>query len=65
MEGVIEMNFPHSLEPRWKFWLARLFGKRQLGLDHIAEDRTVFVIEGKYWRGRLYILKYHALKENN
>ena len=53
------MGIPHTREPWWKFMLARLFGKKRIGVDHV-EDGQVFIMEGYMWRGRLYICKYHV-----
>lgn len=52
------MSRPHVFQPRWKFWMARMFGKKVMAADHIKDNEAV-VIEGREWRGHLYIIKYH------
>lgn len=56
------MSFPHTFQPRWKFWMARAFGKRVLACDHVSLGNYTCVIEGRQWRGRLYIIKYHMVE---
>jgi hypothetical protein len=58
------MSMPHSREPRWKFWMARIFGKKTIACDHISGNEA-YIIEGRTWRGQLYILKYHHVVDNH
>lgn len=52
-----DMKF--SLQPPWKFFLARLFGKK---IEQINEyDQTLLV--GYQWRGQMYISKIELLRE--
>ncbi len=57
------MGMPHTFQPRWKFWMARIFGKRIIACDHIT-GKVACIIEGRQWRGHLYIIKYQMVKEN-
>lgn len=43
----------HTLTaPQWKLWLARLFGKRVVGMD--GKDTVICY----HWRGRVYLSDY-------
>lgn len=50
-------DVPFDQPPRWKVWLARIFGEKRVGRDG---DTTV---TGFLWRGALYIVDYrHEMK---
>lgn len=51
----------YTLQPRWKFWLARMFGTPEFSVDHSGTDYTV-VIESRLFRGTLYVIKYRYIK---
>lgn len=42
-----------SSEPRWKFWLARIFGRRMIGLDHHTYGYTVVISYN--FRDKMYV----------
>lgn len=56
-EGGWEMIFPllHTPAPRWRYWAARLCGKKVVGFDVSEGYRVCAIIY--YWRGTWYLWK--------
>jgi hypothetical protein len=50
-----DMKF--SLQPQWKFWLAKRFGKPITQINMYDQTR----LEGYMWRGQMYITKIELM----
>lgn len=51
---MTELFSPPPVTPRWKFWLARLFGTRVTGMDQ-ARSGVLTIVRMYRWRGALYV----------